>query len=95
MERGYCHEKEYRICAGALSVSRLSLSELLAEGGKPTWTLVAHVGITCPGHDRILVSLASAHYINGYIKANGKFAVNIVDEKILPKADYAGSGQRC
>ena len=60
-----------------------------AEGGKPTWTLVAHVGII--GHDRILVSLASAHYINGYIKANGKFSVNIVDEKILPKADYAGS----
>ena len=56
---------------------------------KPTWTLVAHVGII--GHDRILVSLASAHYINQFIKKNNKLTVNIVDENILPEADYAGS----
>lgn len=29
------------------------------NGDKPTWTLVGHVGII--GHDKILVSLASAH----------------------------------
>ena len=34
---------------------------------RPTWTLVAHVGII--GHDRILVSLASSHE-NG--KLSGK-----------------------
>lgn len=57
--------------------------------GKPTWTLVAHVGII--GHDRILVSLASAHYINEFIKAGKKLSVNVVDEGILPEADYVGS----
>ena len=34
--------------------------------GKPTWTLVTHVGII--GHDRVLVSLAVPHFINGVIK---------------------------
>lgn len=56
---------------------------------KPTWTLVAHIGII--GHDRILVSLASTHYINDIIKAAGKLSVNIVDEGMLPEADYVGS----
>ena len=57
--------------------------------GKPTWTLVAHVGII--GHDRILVSLASPHFINGAIKREGKLSVNLVSEEMLPEADYAGS----
>ena len=39
------------------------------NGDKPTWTLVAHIGIN--GHDRILVSLAELHYINLLIKENG------------------------
>lgn len=56
---------------------------------KPTWTLVAHVGII--GHDHILVSLASAHFINGCIKKNNKLSVNIVDEAMLPQADISGS----
>lgn len=59
------------------------------NGEKPTWTLAAHVGII--GHDRILVSLASAHFINGCIKAAGKLSVSIVDEAMLPEADYVGS----
>lgn len=59
------------------------------NGEKPTWTLVAHVGII--GHDRILVSLASAHFINRFIKDGKKLSVNIVDEGILPEADYVGS----
>lgn len=59
------------------------------NGNKPTWTLVAHVGII--GHDRISVSLASAHFINEYIKASGKLSVNIADEKMLPETDYVGS----
>ncbi|MBP3361727.1 MAG: flavin reductase family protein [Clostridia bacterium] len=56
---------------------------------KPTWTLVAHIGII--GHDRVLVSLASAHFINSCIKKNEKLSINIVDEAILPQADYCGS----
>lgn len=59
------------------------------NGGKPTWTLVAHVGII--GHDRVLVSLASAHFINQWIKENKKLSINLVDEAMLPKADYAGA----
>ncbi|MDE6749371.1 MAG: flavin reductase family protein [Lachnospiraceae bacterium] len=59
------------------------------NGDKPTWTLVAHVGII--GHDRVLVSLAAPHFINGIIKQTRKLSINMVDEGILPEADYAGS----
>ncbi len=59
------------------------------DGDKPTWTLVAHVGII--GHDRVLVSLAAPHFINGCIKETKKLSINIVDEGILPQADYSGS----
>ncbi len=59
------------------------------NGNKPTWTLVAHVGII--GHDRVLVSLAAPHFINGIIKQGRKLSINVVDEGILPEADYAGS----
>lgn len=57
-------------------------------GGKPSWTLAGHVGII--GHDRILVSLAKPHYINGGIKESKALSVNIVDEGLLAKADYVG-----
>ena len=59
------------------------------NGDKPTWTLVAHVGII--GHDRVLVSLAAPHFINGCIKKTQKLSINIVNEEMLPQADYAGS----
>ena len=59
------------------------------NGDKPTWTLVAHVGII--GHDRVLVSLAAPHFINGVIKNSNKLSISIVDEEILPQADYSGS----
>lgn len=57
--------------------------------GKPTWTLVGHVGIL--GHDRVMVSLAANHYINGAIKEGNRLSINIVDRTILPQADYVGS----
>ena len=56
--------------------------------GKPTWTLVGHLGIM--GHDHIMVSLAKPHYINAGIKKNKVLSVNIVDEALLNKADYVG-----
>lgn len=59
------------------------------DNGKPTWTLVAHIGII--GHDRVLVSLAAPHFINGIIKKEQKLSINIVTENILPQADYSGS----
>ena len=59
------------------------------NGGKPTWTLVAHIGII--GHDRILVSLAEPHFINHIIKENGRLSVSLVTEEMLPAVDVAGS----
>lgn len=59
------------------------------NGEKPTWTLAAHVGII--GHDKILISLASAHFINGCIKDGGKLSLNLVDEGMLAEADYVGA----
>ena len=61
------------------------------NGEKPTWTLVAHVGII--GHDRILIECqASAHYINQFIKEGRRaVSVNIVDEGMLPETDFVGS----
>ena len=59
------------------------------NGGKPTWTLVAHIGII--GHDRVLISLAEPHFINGLIKENGRLSVNLVTEEMLPAVDKAGS----
>ena len=56
---------------------------------KPTWTLVAHIGII--GHDRILASLAAPHFINKCIKKTEKLSVNLVNEAMLPEADYVGS----
>lgn len=55
---------------------------------KPTWTLVAHVGIM--GHDHVTISLAQAHYINQGIKASGTLSVNVVDESWLAAADRMG-----
>ena len=57
--------------------------------GKVNWLLVAHVGII--GHDRILVSMSDKHYTNQGIIESKKLSVNLVDRKMLPKADYVGS----
>lgn len=57
--------------------------------GKPNWTLVGHVGIM--SHDRIMVSIAKAHYSNKGIRESKKLSVNVVDESILEKADYIGT----
>lgn len=59
------------------------------NGEKSTWTLVAHVGII--GHDRVLVSLAKPHFINGVIKEQKKLSINLVSESMLPEVDVAGS----
>ena len=56
--------------------------------GKPNWLLAGHVGII--GHDHVMVSLASSHYTNKGIKENKKLSINLVDEALLPEADYSG-----
>ena len=55
---------------------------------KPTWLLAGHVGII--GHDRILVSLFNKHHTNQGIINTGRLSINIVDEALLPRADYVG-----
>ena len=57
--------------------------------GKPNWLLVAHIGIV--SHDRILISCSKTHYTNKGIKESGKVSVNMVDEALLPQADYVGT----
>lgn len=57
--------------------------------GKVNWLLVAHVGII--GHDRILVSMSDQHYTNHGIIESKKLSLNLVDRKMLSKADYVGS----
>lgn len=42
------------------------------------------------GHDRVMVSLAKSHYTNQGIKETGTLSINIVDERLLAKADRAG-----
>ena len=56
--------------------------------GKPTWTLVAHIGI--PSHDMAMVSLAKAHYINRGIKESKVLSINVVDESWLENAAATG-----
>lgn len=56
--------------------------------GKPNWLLVGHLGII--GHDRILICMHKAHYTNQGVKETGKISVNVVDEALLPRADYVG-----
>ena len=57
--------------------------------GKPTWTLVAHIGI--PAHDMAMVSLAKAHYINRGIKGSKALSINVVDESWIDNAAATGS----
>lgn len=57
--------------------------------GKVNWLLVAHVGII--GHDRIMISLAKPHYTNQGIKDTGIVSVALINEAMLPKADFVGS----
>lgn len=57
--------------------------------GRVNWLLVGHTGII--GHDRILLSMSKTHYTNAGIRATKKLSVNIIDERMLAKADYAGS----
>ncbi len=56
--------------------------------GKPNWLLAGHIGII--GHDRVMVSLAKPHYTNQGIKASRALSIDLVDEAMLPKADYVG-----
>lgn len=53
------------------------------------YVLVADFGIV--SHQHILVSLSKNHYTNKGIIQNKALTINLVDEQMLPKADYVGS----
>ena len=73
-----------------LALYPVSITVIGAMNGEtPTWTLAGHLGII--GHDRVLVSLAAPHFINGKIKETKRLSVNLVDEAMLSRADYVGS----
>lgn len=57
--------------------------------GRINYVLVAHFGIV--SHQHILVSLSKKHYTNQGIVENKALTINLVDEDMLPKADYVGS----
>lgn len=71
----------------ALYPTPLAVVGAMVEG-KPNWLLVGHLGIM--GHDHVMVSLASTHYTNKGIKETKTLSIAIVDEAMLPKADYVG-----
>lgn len=48
-----------------------------------------HAGII--GHDRIMISMRKSHHSNKTVRDIQKFSINIVDEVMLPRADYAGT----
>lgn len=55
---------------------------------KPNYLLVGHLGIM--GHDHYMISLSKAHYTNELIKKEKSLSINLIDEKMLDKADYVG-----
>lgn len=73
----------------ALYPTPVTVIGAMTDEEKPNWMLVAHIGII--GHDRIMISCAKPHFTNIAIKKTGVVSVNLVDEKMLPKADYVGS----
>ena len=59
-----------------------------ANGSKPTWTLIAHVGIM--GLSRVVISSSEDHFINKVIREKNKLSINSVTRKMLPDADVTG-----
>lgn len=94
IERGKPHhnstEMNKKNIGNKLALYPTPLTVVGAEvNGKVNWLLVAHTGII--GHDRILVSMSNKHYTNQGIIKSKKLSVNLVDRKMLDKADYVGS----
>ena len=57
--------------------------------GKANFMMMTHTGII--GHDRIMLSMRKIHYSNKAARETRKLSVNIVDDVMLPRADYAGT----
>lgn len=57
--------------------------------GKVNWLLISHIGIV--SHDRVLVSMAKAHYTTPALGLGKKISLNLVSPEMLEKVDYVGS----
>ena len=57
--------------------------------GKVNFMTMTHTGII--GHDRIMLSMRKSHHSNKAVRDTRKVSVNMVDEAMLPRADYAGT----
>ena len=58
--------------------------------GKANFMTMTHTSII--GHDRIMLSMRKSHHSNKAVRDTRKLSVNIVDEDLLARADYAGTG---
>ncbi len=56
--------------------------------GKPSWFEVAWVGIG--DRDVVTLSVDHAHYTCKGIDENKVLSISLIDEKMIPKADYVG-----
>ena len=56
--------------------------------GNINFMMLSHIGII--GHDQIMISMRKSHYSNKGIRKERKLSINIVDETMLSRADYAG-----
>ena len=57
--------------------------------GRLNWLLISHVGIV--SHDRVLVSMAKAHYTTPALGVGKRMSLNLVSPEMLEKVDYVGS----
>ena len=57
--------------------------------GKVNWLLISLIGIV--SDDRVLVSMAKAHYTTPALGLGKKISLNLVSPEMLEKVDYVGS----
>ena len=57
--------------------------------GKANFMMLSHIGII--GHNRIMISMSKRHHSNKAVHETKLFSINLVDEALLPRADYAGT----
>ena len=57
-------------------------------GGKPAWFEVAWVGIG--DSDVVTISVTPSHYTCDGIRSEKALSINLVDEALIPRADYVG-----
>ena len=57
--------------------------------GKVNFMMLSHIDII--GHARIIISMLKRHTSNKPVRESRQFSINLLDEAMLPRADYAGT----